>query len=66
MSKTYTVDWLEVNWKHAHRHWFISLRQQDHAFLGSALHFIQNILVHLCLCKHSHGAQVGSICRMQL
>jgi len=24
-----------------HGHWFISLREQDHEFLGSALHFIQ-------------------------
>jgi len=24
-----------------HGHWFISLREQDHAVLGSALHFIQ-------------------------
>jgi len=24
-----------------HGHWFVSLRQQEHAFLGSALHFIQ-------------------------
>jgi len=24
-----------------HGHWFISLREQDHAFLGSALHFTQ-------------------------
>jgi len=24
-----------------HGHWFISFREQDHAFLGSALHFIQ-------------------------
>jgi len=24
-----------------HGHWFIFLREQDHAFLGSALHFIQ-------------------------
>jgi len=23
-----------------HGHWFISLREQDHAVLGSALHFI--------------------------
>ena len=30
----------EANWKHAW-HWFISLREQNHAFLGSALHFIQ-------------------------
>jgi len=26
-----------------HGHWFISLEQQEHAFLGSALHFIQII-----------------------
>jgi len=26
-----------------HVHWFISLREQDHAFLRSALHFIQTI-----------------------
>jgi len=24
-----------------HGHWFISFRQQEHAFLGNALHFIQ-------------------------
>jgi len=24
-----------------HGHWFVSLGQQEHAFLGSALHFIQ-------------------------
>ena len=30
-----------------HGHWFISLGQQDYAFLGSALDFIQNILVHI-------------------
>jgi len=24
-----------------HGYWFISLREQDHVFLGSALHFIQ-------------------------
>jgi len=24
-----------------HGHWFISLRQQEHSFLGRAFHFIQ-------------------------
>jgi len=28
--------------------------------------FHPNNLVHLCLCQHSQGVQVGSICRMQL
>jgi len=28
-----------------HGHWFISFGQEEHAFLGSGLHFIQNNLV---------------------
>jgi len=40
MSKTYTVFRLKQI-ESIHGHWFISLREQDHAFLGSALHFIQ-------------------------
>ena len=40
MTKTYTVIWFEANGKHA---WTLVYlyEQQEHAFLGSALHFIQ-------------------------
>jgi len=44
-----------------HGHWFVSLGQQEHAFLGSALHFIQNTLVHQRLLQHSQGVQVNLI-----
>ena len=30
------------------------------------IRFHPNNLVHLSLCQHSHGAQMGSICRIQL
>jgi len=40
MSKTYTVFRLKQI-ESMHGHWFTSLREQYHAFLGSALHFIQ-------------------------
>jgi len=48
-----------------HGHCFISLGQQDHTFLGSALHFSQNILTHLRLCQYSQDVKVGSVCKMQ-
>jgi len=48
-----------------HGHCFISFGQQDHAFLGSALHFSQNILIHLRFCQYSQGFNVGSVCKMQ-
>jgi len=55
----------ETNWKHA---WALV------CFLGVArtcifrqcITFYSNNLVHLRLCQHMQGAQVGSICRMQL
>jgi len=40
MSKTYTLFRLKQT-ESMNGHWFISLREQDHAFLGSALLFIQ-------------------------
>jgi len=40
LSKTYTVFRLKQV-KNVHGHWFISLREQGHALLGSALHFMQ-------------------------
>jgi len=40
MSKTYTSFCLKQI-ESMHGHWFISLREQDHAFLGGALYFIQ-------------------------
>jgi len=40
MSKTYTLFYLKEI-ESMHGHWYISLPEQDHAFLGSALHFIQ-------------------------
>jgi len=40
VSNTYTVFRLKQI-ESMHGHWFISLREQGHAFLGSALHFIQ-------------------------
>jgi len=40
MSKTYTLFRLKQI-ESMHGHWFILLRQQHHAFLGSVLHFIQ-------------------------
>jgi len=40
MSKTYALFRLK-QLESMHGHWFISLREQDHAFLGSAFHFIQ-------------------------
>jgi len=42
MSKTHTAVWFEANWKHIWI-WFLSLGQQNHAFLGSTLPFIQVI-----------------------
>ena len=40
ISKKYTLFRLKQI-ESIHGHWFISLREQDHAFAGSALHFIQ-------------------------
>jgi len=40
MSKTCTIFRLKQT-ESMHGHWFISLREQDHAFWDSALHFIQ-------------------------
>jgi len=40
MNKTYVVFRLKQI-ESMHEHWFISLREQDHAFLDSALDFIQ-------------------------
>ena len=40
MSKTYIVFRLKQT-ESMNRHWFISLREQDHAFLDNALYFIQ-------------------------
>jgi len=47
-----------------HGHWFVSLGQQEHAFLGSALHSIE--ITWIRLSQHLQSAQVGSICRLQL
>jgi len=50
-------------------HWLISFGQQEHALLGSALCFIQitwfTYVFHR-LCQLSQGAQVASLCRMQI
>jgi len=40
MNKSYTLFRLKQV-ESMHGHWFISLLKQDHAFLGSLLHFIQ-------------------------
>jgi len=40
MSKAYKLFRLKQI-ESMHGHWFISLWEQDHEFLGSALHFIQ-------------------------
>jgi len=45
-------------------YWFISLREQEHEFLGSALHFIQ--IPWFTYVFGNIRDQVGSICRMQL
>jgi len=47
-----------------HGHWFISSRQQEHAFLGSALHFIQLTWFNYILPTFA-DAQVGSVLHMQ-
>jgi len=65
VSKTYTLVWFEAIQKHA---WALVY------FCGAArscifrqcITFPPNNLVHLCLCLHSQGDQVGSICKMQL
>jgi len=51
-----------------HEHWFMFWRQQELAFSGSALHFIQiTWLIYVrSFCQHSQSAQVGSVCRMQI
>jgi len=66
MSRTYCLVWSKLKTCMDIGHWFISLRQQEHAFLGSALDFIQITWCTLLLCHHSQGAQVGSIRRTQL
>jgi len=40
MTKAYVVFRLKQI-ESMHGHWFISLREQYHAYLGSALHFVQ-------------------------
>ena len=35
------IVWTLKQTENMHEHWFVSFRQQEHAFLGSALHFIQ-------------------------
>jgi len=46
-------------------HWFISLGQQEHSFLGNALHFIQITWFTYVFASIRRGPK-GSICRMQL
>jgi len=40
-----------------HGHWFISLGQREHAFLGSALHFIQITLPTFAGCPSGFSLQ---------
>jgi len=49
-----------------HGHWLISLGQQEHMFLGSALHLIQiTLFTYSTSLPTFANAQVGSVCRMQ-
>ena len=53
MSKPYSMVLTLKQIESMHGYWFVSLGQQEHAFLGSALHFIQiscftYVFVNIC------------------
>jgi len=61
MSKTYSLVWSKSKTCMG-----IGSFPWRTGIFGQCIRFNPNNLVHLRLCQHSQGAQVGSICRMQL
>jgi len=57
--------WFEGNWKHA---WTLVyfFRAARTCIFRQFIIFHPNNLIHLRLCQHLQGAQVGSFCRMQI
>ena len=64
-SKHEQYMYFEAYWKHAWTlvHFFWAARTY---IFRQCITFLPNNLVHLCLCQHLQGAQVGSVCRMPL